>query len=487
MDNGEILRVLSRMNTWWGGEAVPISLKKADHRRKDFFHLRKRISNDRPVLTIRGPRQVGKTTIVGQLIEDLLDSSLPNDHILYINAENTNILPDTENVISDSLDIYQRSVLGRSFRDIEERVFVFIDEIQKIENWASTVKYFTDTFSNLKFVVTGSVSTLIREDASETLVGRLDEYLIMPMKFVEYVRYFDILDDSTVLDHTLDARRALKNAVRDDDPSHFTTELTRFYGLHSEDIPRFESLCGDYLLKGGYPGVLDTEFVDAFAILDSNLRNTVTGDIPSVFESRKPEKMLELLNLAAYSSGQKFSVRSLRETLNVDRETVERYLHYLNEFFLVSRLPKFSGSEYGGRGREKIFIDDVGLLNTLNANLAPGTLDNSDSLGQILETACHDHCKRLQFYISGHQTADIGYWTAGGEVDFILSGSEYCLPIEVKNGDSTTADLSGLREFISNYGIEFGIAVNNAGKLQETELDGASVVHIPAWLFFFIC
>lgn len=488
MDEVEVLRVLARMNTWWNDEPVPDSLLKASHRRRDFFHLKSRVQNDRPVLTIRGPRQVGKTTIVGQLIDYLLDELVAApEHVLYINAENSQILSHPEDVISSSLDVYQENVLSSSIRQADDDVYVFVDEIQKITGWPDTVKYYTDTFDNLRFVVTGSVSTLIQQDASETLVGRLDEYLMLPMKFVEYVHYFEILDEQLAVGQTNDLRQALEQAVRTGDYRELSQRLVGLYGRFGEKTPEFKSLKDDYLLKGGYPGVIDEECVDAYAILDSNLRNTVTGDIPTVFEVQKPKKLLRLLDLAAYSSGQKISVSNLAETTGINRETVDRYLGFLEEFFLVERVSKFATSEYRPGGRDKVYVRDVGLLNTLNANLSRATLENPTVLGQILETACYDHLKRLQFYLSGHQNADVAYWDGRGEVDFVLSGQGYVLPVEVKAGDSTEADLRGLRNFMDDVDCNVGLVVNDAGNLSQGTVGSHDIVHIPSWLFFYLC
>lgn len=488
MDDAEVLRTLSRINTWWENEPVPDALLKADHRRQDFKYLKNRILNERSVLTIRGPRQVGKTTMVGQLIHSLLKERVHEpEHVLYVNAENTQLLSDVEGLIQHSIDVYERNVLGKSIRNVDSRIYVFIDEIQKIPGWAETVKYYTDTFQNIKFVVTGSVSTLIRQDASESLVGRLDEYLMMPTKFVEYTRYYDVLDDETIRQWPHEIRAALRNAVQTGDTNDFTSAMTGFFGRFGEKRPQLEARSAEYLLKGGYPDVLGEKYVDAFAILDSNLRNTVRGDIPSVFDVRKPDAALQLLNLAAHSSGQKFSIRSLQQSLDVGRETVERYLDYLEEFFLIGRVSRYSSSEYGGRGKQKIYVADTGLLNTLNANLGESTLDNPDAMGQILETACYDLSKRLQFYLSKYQDATVSYWDDPGEVDFVLSTESYCLPIEVKNGDSTTKSLRGMRAVLEQTDAEFGLVVNRGGVFEEESLASGEIVHVPAWLFFTIC
>lgn len=484
MEDAQVLRVLSRMNTWWNGDEIPDSLLKAEHRRRDFYHLKKRITSNQSVLTIRGPRQVGKTTIVGQLIYSLLnDAGHSAENILYINAENSQVISNSDNIISDSIDVYQSNVLRESIREIENTIYVFIDEVQKLPDWASKIKYYTDTYSGVKFVLTGSISTLIRQESSETLVGRLDEYLMMPMKFIEYVRYHEVLDKSTIYEKSNTVRKSLKTSVKTGDTDHVTPNLVDILGRYGEVVPKIRHLKDRYLLKGGYPGVIDENISQTFSILDSNITNTVTGDIPSVFPAQKPEQLLRLISLIAYSSGQKLSVNNLANSTKLDNSTVDKYLEYLEEFFLIDRISKHRVSEYDRGGQKMGYVSDVGHLNTLNANLAEETLENNQLLGPILETAIFDHSKRLQFYLSDHQSSELAYWDGRGEVDFVLSGQNYVLPIEVKNGDPENRDLRGIQNFISVSNADFGIVVNNSNVLKEDK----DLIYIPSWLFMFLC
>lgn len=120
MDDSQILGLLNRINTWWNGDNVPESLRKATHRRRDFSMARKKLRGDRQILTIRGPRQVGKTTLCGQLIESLIEEkNVPPKTVLYLNIENSQFLSEPDNVIRESLEVYERYILEQSFRSID--------------------------------------------------------------------------------------------------------------------------------------------------------------------------------------------------------------------------------------------------------------------------------------------------------------------------------------------------------------------------------
>jgi len=494
MEKAEVLAVLNRMNTWWSDEPVPDSIYES-HRRRDFYTLFNKVVSDREIVTVRGPRQVGKTTIVGQLIDELLIERIARhekekawllrepESILYLNIDNSQILSDPEGIIDESLQVYQDTVLGKSFRNLDKRVYIFIDEIQKCPNWEGELKYYTDTYSNLKFIVTGSVSTLIDRDADETLTGRLDEYTMYPMKFVEYVKYEDVLDDE--VGRSTELRAALENSVKDGDPAEFADKLGSAYGMMDRVGPEMRSLKDDYLTKGGYPDVLDKDYTGAYNILDSNLKSTLRGDIPATFGVEKEQSLFTLLNTCAASSGQKINVQNMADRAGIDRDTAERYLGHLNEFFLIETAPKYYRSEYESGGRKKVYIQDVGHLNTLRGTLSEDAVRDPETMGKMLETACSDHLRRLQFYLSNYQDATVPYWDAQGEVDFVLSGPSYTLPVEVKAGNPKDRDLRGIRNFLrdDNYNAEFGLVVNDANVL---DTDG-DLVYVPSWLFFFMC
>jgi len=485
MNGADLLTLLNRMNLWWKGDEVQDSLKKADHRRRDFYKIRERLmTSSRPILTIRGPRQVGKTTLCGQLIESLLtEDGIPEDRILYLTIENSAILSDPEGVIEEAIETFKTNILQKDFRDIDGTIYIFVDEVQKSPDWADTLKYYTDTYANLQFVATGSISTLIKSDAGDTLIGRMDDRVMMPMKFIEYIRYESIIEQETIYEESTELRSKFEESVKEGNSTALKGALSRFFGLYENKKPQLKRLKNEYLLKGGYPGVLNESVSDAYSVLDTDLRNTVTGDLANVFQVEKPEKVLRVLSLLAASTGSKVSKSSVADAAGVSRQTVDSYFNHLDEFYLISRCPKYSGSEYSSGGLPKIYLQDGGIYNALNGTLAESTLENPDKMGPIFETAVCDHSRRLQFFLSDAQNADIYYSDSGGEVDFILEGNEYLVPIEVKNGDSTSRSLRGLKKFVEDRDLDFGICVNNSDVLDHED----DVIHIPAWIYFFLC
>ncbi|MEZ3144140.1 ATP-binding protein [Halobaculum sp. MBLA0143] len=478
MDEERLLRLLARLNPWWDGGDVPETLLMGQYRRRDFHALKSDIDNE-PVTTICGPRQVGKTTLVGQLVDHLLNErGVDPRRVLYLTTETSQLLPESGEVVADLLEAYERHFLEKSFDKLDETAYVFVDEIQKVDDWDETLKFYVDTVSNLSFVVTGSVSALIQRDASDTLVGRTEQRTVVPFKFADYVDYHSDLDSP----QATGLRASLKDALTTGDRESFESELKRSFAFRSEDEPELRSLLNDYLTNGGYPGVLDKDPAAALYKLDQDLQRVVTGDIESTYSVKKPNAVFGVLRYFAESTGSKINVDRISKETETARSTVERYVSHLEEFFLVYRCQHYTGSAKPGRKQPMAYVNDVGHLNTL-LGVTPDTPTAAEDRGVQLETMVCDHLRRLQHYLSGRRNTTVEYCETTGEVDFVVSGHDYVLPVEVKWGDSTDANLGSVRQFVQRKNAEFGLAVNNAGALAVDD----RVVHVPAWLFLSLC
>lgn len=482
MDEQRLLRVLSRLNPWWNGKPVPSSILKDEHRRRDFYTLRDRL-DERPVTTVCGPRQVGKTTMIGQLIQDLLtNQETEPSRVFYLSTEASALQAGDRSLIADVLDAYEQHFLGKSFTRLDSPVYVLIDEVQKADGWDETLKFYVDTCPEITFVVTGSVSTLIQKSASETLVGRVQRQTVVPFKFSDVARYHGELDESEGRFNSRQLRKSLAESLYSDDSSEFVDALKRAVASLSETEPVLRSRLDEYILKGGYPGVIPDEPADALYRLDDDLQRVVTGDLTTTFSVEKPETVFKILQYFADSTGSKVSINGISNEIGVTRKTVENYIDYLEHFFLVYRSPHYTGSSKPARKQPMAYISDVGHLNSL-LGVSPDATTATEDRGVQLETVVCDHLRRLQHYLSDRRNSRVEHYDKMSEVDFVVSGNDYTLPVEVKNGDSRDRSLKGLKRFIRNEELDFGLAVNGAGVLDF----GENVIHVPAWLFLYLC
>ena len=153
---------IERFNEWWFTGKVRVALA-LPFRRKAFSRIIESL-RERQILLVTGLRRVGKTTLLYQAVETLLETVAP-DCILYFSFEEALGSP------KEVLEYYEKKVLRKPLEDAG-KIFVFFDEIQYVEDWPSVLKQFYDLYPNLKFFVSGSSSLLLSRDAVDKLAGR---------------------------------------------------------------------------------------------------------------------------------------------------------------------------------------------------------------------------------------------------------------------------------------------------------------------------
>jgi uncharacterized protein len=173
--------LLYQYNPWWRNKDI----QTEKIHRSDFFKAKERLGNN-AILGLVGPRRAGKTILLYQLIKELLTHT-KNVNILFLSVDHPAIQLTSN--LNKIFDIYQTNVLKKSFNDLEEKIFIFLDEIQSFKNWEAELKILYDFKYNIKFVVTGSSSVNIIEGASEALVGRIHPQIMLPIKFRDYLRF----------------------------------------------------------------------------------------------------------------------------------------------------------------------------------------------------------------------------------------------------------------------------------------------------------
>ena len=144
---------LEQFNPWWKTGNVKDSWLKP-YKRHIYSDIEK-YTDKRQVILIWGLRRTGKTTIMFQLIQDLLTYA-DKKHIFYFSFDE--IVFDFKEI----LESYQQTVLGNNFDEVEGKIYIFLDEIQKVDDWENKIKVYYDLYPNIKFVISGSASVSLR-------------------------------------------------------------------------------------------------------------------------------------------------------------------------------------------------------------------------------------------------------------------------------------------------------------------------------------
>lgn len=148
--------------------------------KRDLFSELIKYLNEKPMIGILGLRRTGKTVLLKQIIDHLINEGTPRDNILYFSF-------DDEVTSLEEVIIKYQTRIGKNISSTDN-LYVFLDEIQKLDNWQHQVKYYYDTYPNIKFFVSGSSSIFLKKKAEESLAGRIFLYHLPMLSFTEFLR-----------------------------------------------------------------------------------------------------------------------------------------------------------------------------------------------------------------------------------------------------------------------------------------------------------
>ena len=491
------MRNLSAQNPWWTREDAiqsdryivqfEQSLIKWNPRIKYFFDM-----NSDSVYTLRGPRQVGKTTLLKLMIRDLIEGGIAPRRIFYWICD----LVEGPKALAEVLEYYLN--FSRSFEN--ERRYIFLDEISAVKDWQRGLKYLYDTskLEKTTVIMTGSHSLDIRK-AAERLPGRrgtgrgpLDKVL-MPMKFAEYIETRDqgLGDRLSSLDlMRLETRKRIIEDVAKGDIPQVLEELM----LYSDSLSKH---LDDYLLTGGIPRAID-DYQRLGNIKQETYSTYVQVTIGDMLRWEKRETYLaQLLRRVIDTLVSQVSWRSLQKDTDIGHiSTVSEYIDALKSSFVLCPIYVIDRNKraplYGKE--KKIHFHDPFIFHALRGwvNQAPPYQEALDYLSdegksKLIESIVCDHLIRLAFNLHPtddfEPTSNVMYWKSKkDEVDFILKFKEAYLALEVKYSSSfSRRDINGVYSFTRSSPEYKGIIVTK--DLLSNEKD---VIALPAFILLTI-
>ncbi len=482
LDEQKLLSLLSvTFNRHWTSGKVPEEMIEP-YRRRDFFALRGEIGS-KHITLITGPRQVGKTSIMFQLIDEIIGRGVEPKRILYVELDDTSLKNVTDDIINDCIEVYTRYVLKEPLAKMSDTVYIFLDEIQHMKGWSHAMKSLYDKKYRIKFFVSGSSSTEIYE-ASNPLQGRMSKRVISTMKFSDFACFYMRNHRPEILNISIDLRNSMRRSIESGDAKQLYKDImenmTRTSLIEEELKIRFS----EYLIRGGYPGLLRiSTYSQASRMLKDKMEMTIL-DLVKRYKIRNTQYIEKILYLLSDVTSKNMNYSSLSQNLGIDKVTVTEYIGYLEKAYLISLSRFFSVSGMKSMRKDyKIHINDIGLRNAIVSSLNETLLNNRTEMGKVLETCIFNHAQRLQFFLSDHDKVDVGYTeTKEGEIDIIINYGKYVLPIEVKHDASGSHDKSALISFMRKQGIELSIMITE--KTLKLESD---VLFMPAWLFALCC
>jgi predicted AAA+ superfamily ATPase len=341
------------------------------------------------IIVLHGARQVGKTSILYYLKDQLATAGKP---VHYIDLEDSRYL----NIVDAGVDEFLRHLTGQGLGigTEQDRLFVFVDEIQYLSNPSSFLKLVADHHRGIKLIVSGSSSFAIREKFSDSLVGRTINFEIFPLSFREFLRFRGI---------PFVAGQPLTQMKCD--------ELREYYR--------------EYALYGGYPRiVLTPELERKEKYLQQIIDTYVRKDIRDLAGVKDIDKYNRLLEALASQSGGLLNVDELANSARLAKQTVEKYLFIMENTYIIRLVRPFSRNIRTELFKQpKIFFHDTGLMQMLWLKGLQKEL-----IGNVFETSIFSELTK-RFGMES-----VRYWRTKDkrEIDFIVTRRDTPLPIEVK-------------------------------------------------------
>jgi len=395
----------------------------------------------REVSIIIGARQIGKTTILKDIIADLRNSG---NRVLYFNLD---IEDDSKHFST------QQQLLNKIELEVGlENAYIFIDEIQQKENAGRFLKGMFDMGLPYKFIVTGSGSIELKEKISEALTGR--KYLIemKPVSFLEFVNY--------------------KTQYKYED------RIEKFFEIEKE---KNQLLLNEYLAFGGYPAVITADTIERKQeIMNEIFVSYITKDISFLLGVRFPDKFIKMIKLLAVQSGGIINYSQLAQDTGMRTETLKTFLWYAEQTFIIKIVkPYYTNQKKELTKSPTIYFNDLGMLNFSKNSFNGGVQD-----GMVFQNFIYSILDER----FSHGLYKINYWRTKdkAEVDFVIHSQGGVIPVEVKQKSMSKVAISrSYRSFLTSYEPKSGYIINLEYS-DSVYINKSRVLVMPYWRLFSI-
>lgn len=411
---------LDSYNPWWVAGTGALADLPAFHR--DVFEdLYADVVRLPQMISVTGPRRVGKTTLLRQCIQRLVADGGPEQarRIVYFSMDDPALsLPhqDPDRFFNDLVaEFADRAKTGPAY--------LFLDEIQKLPRWELYLKKFYDLNTPVRFVVSGSASAPIFRKSHESLLGRMKSFYVLPFSFRERFCYQAKGQPDWLSRHLFEQGNKLRIA---EPPQTLLARLNE-WSVTSDD---FTELIEEYFYDGGFPEVWNLPDILAKQeyLYQNQIERVIFEDLLVAAEFRKPEMLRRFYLGLLADPGRETNITRLASDIGLDRRTIETYFPLLEATDLVWRLQKYTGGKSTAKaGNFKTYLVDLAVRNAV-LKLSPEQLMADETvLGHYAENVVANHLRRWPGLV------ELAYFRErNDELDFIVDLGHARLGIEVK-------------------------------------------------------
>lgn len=445
-------------NPWWESGKVDDDFTQFPRRAylDDFYELVTDLSVKRAVI-LMGPRRVGKTVMIYHSIDRLISSGIDPKKIIYISVDT----PIYNNISLEDFFLLARKALKNE--ESYEGYYVFFDEIQYLKNWEVHLKSMVDTFRSSRFVASGSAAAALKMKSIESGAGRFSDFLLPPLTFYEYIQFKKL--DSLVVKSN--------NGISPYDTINIDALNRHFV---------------EYINFGGYPEVVFSEAIrrnPGQYIKNDIIDKVLLRDLPSLYGISDIQELNKLFVHIAFRSGNEFSYESLSTEAGIKKETIKRYLEYLEAAFLIKVVNRI---DQNAKCMQRVTSFKIYLTNpSLRCALFTPINEDDEFMGSMVETAVFSQ------WIQGGKT-DFFYanWAKGrskGEVDIVwvdMATQKAISLAEIKWTDrfaENPTELKSLYSFLSLNPSVKKIFVTSKTRFGTYDIPEGKIMFIPVAIY----
>ncbi len=414
----------------------------------------------RRAVVLMGPRRVGKTVLLFHSIQKLLEEGINPQQIFFVGIDNPIYLHLS---LEDLLELFKKSLHLSQLQGC----YVFFDEIQYLKDWERHLKLLVDSYPETKFIVSGSAAAALKWHSTESGAGRFTDFTLPPLTFQEYIH--------------------LKKM------KHMIFEGTIEFGAKSipycltHDVRTLNKEFINYLNFGGYPEVVLSEKIqgDMGRFVKSDIVDKVLlRDLPSLYGIKDVQELNRFFTYIAYNTGNEFSYEHMSKESGIQKDTLKKYLEYLESAFLIKVLHKV---DINAKRLKRITSFKVYLTNpSLRTALFSPIQETDSEMGNMVETAILSQWMH-------REKMDLTYsrWKEGrseGEVDLVLVDDKKYKPVwgvEIKWSNryfEKPQELKSLIQFCHSNGLEKAL-VTSIDQLGIKTINQLQFTFLPASVY----
>ena len=444
----KIKSIIAEQNPWWKSSFVPKYLAPSTERPLAKYLWKHTLQTRlKRYLIVLGPRRVGKTTVMYQTVRHLLNNKIAPEKIQWVRL-------DHPLLVSLDLGFIVKTAIEMSKATKTQPLYLFLDELVYAENWELWLKTFYDEHWPVVIVASASASVVLQK-GKESGVGRWEEFHLSSYRLTELLQLYD--------NKNIKALSPIKKQSL-----HSTIEIL------SNELPHtqfhFEKERKLLMSHGGFPEILINKKKEdeMFEKLSESIENklflehaflqrtqqmlradaierAVYKDIPQAYRIDSPIALEKLLYILAAQVTGLLSFKNISQDIQtVSPQTLERYMNYLIQTYLIFTLSNYDNNERSiQRRQKKVYFVDVAIRNAALLKARDQIFNDPVELGKLYENLVATHL----YHLGKQPHVGLYHWKRGKhEVDFIYDDINQPMAFEI--GSSNKHSTKGLTQFL---------------------------------------